>query len=202
MKLYYSTGACSLAAHIALAEVGLQYDLAKVNLKNHQLADGGDFYAINPKGYVPALAIDGEPLLTEVSAVLQYIADQKPSSGLAPAAGTMARYRLQEWLSYIGTEVHKVLGSLFYPSADPAVREATVKKISGRLDYITKAMGNHPYLMGDTFTVADAYLYVVLNWAPMLKVDLGPWPAIQQYMARIAARPGVQTALRAEGLLK
>ncbi|MEO8674942.1 MAG: glutathione transferase GstA [Casimicrobiaceae bacterium] len=201
MKLYYSPGACSLAPHIALSEAGLPYTTKRVDLKTHTLADGTDYYTINPKGYVPLLELDDGARLSEIAAIVQYIADRKPGT-LAPAYGTMERYRLMEWLNFIATELHKQFGPLWYPTTPEATKEAQVAKLKTRFELISKALAAQPYLMGAAFTVADAYLFTILNWAPMLKIDLAPWPALVAYQARVAARPAVHAALVAEGLVK
>ena len=201
MKLYYSPGACSLAPHIALSEAGLPYTTKRVDLKTHTLADGTDYYTINPKGYVPLIELDDGARLSEIAAIVQYIADRKPGT-LAPAYGTMERYRLMEWLNFIATELHKQFGPLWYPTTPEATKDAQVAKLKTRFDLISKTLAVEPYLMGDDFTVADAYLFTILTWAPMLKIDLAPWPALVAYQARIAARPAVHAALVAEGLVK
>jgi len=201
MKLYYSPGACSLAPHIALREAGLPFESSKVDLRSHKLADGTDYYTINPKGYVPLLELDDGQRLSEVGVILQYIADRKPGT-LAPAFGSLERYRLMEWLNFIATEIHKQFSPLWYPTTPDAVKAAQVTKLGGRFDLISKTLATQPYLTGDRFTVADAYLFTILNWAPMLKVDLAPWPALTQFQARVAARPAVQEALKAEHLIK
>ena len=201
MKLYYSPGACSLAPHIALSEAGLAYDAVKVDLRKHVLADGTDYYAINPKGYVPLLELDDGQRLSEVAVILQYIADRKPGS-LAPVLGTMERYRVMEWLNFVATEIHKQFGPLWYPDTPEATRDKQRATLAKRFDHISKTLAVQPYLTGDTFGIADAYLFTVLNWAGMLKVDLSPWPALQKFLARVAARPQVHAALVAEGLAK
>jgi len=201
MKLYYTPGACSQAPHIALNELGLPYEPVKVDLTKHTLADGTDFYSINPKGYVPMLELDDGTRLTEVSVLLQYIADQKPGT-LAPAFGTKARWQLMEWLAFISTEVHKGFGPLWNPQTPAEVRERTVQALGNRFTFIVKTLEQQPFLAGDAFSIADAYLWVVLNWADYHKVDLAPWPALQQFRKRIAARPAVQATLQAEGLVK
>ena len=201
MKLYYSPGACSLAPHIALSEAGLPYTTKRVDLKTHTLVDGTDYYTINPKGYVPVIELDDGARLTEIAAIVQYIADRKPGT-LAPAYGTMERYRLMEWLNFIATELHKQFGPLWYPTTPVATKDAQIAKLKTRFELISKTLAAQPYLMGNDFTVADAYLFTILNWAPMLKVDLAPWPALVAYQARVAARPAVHTALVAEGLVK
>ena len=201
MKLYYSPGACSLAPHIALSEAGLPYTTKRVDLKTHTLVDGTDYYTINPKGYVPLLELDDGARLTEIAAIVQYIADRKPGA-LAPAYGTMERYRLMEWLNFIATELHKQFSPLWYPTTPEATKDAQIAKLKTRFELISKTLAAQPYLMGNDFTVADAYLFTILNWAPMLKVDLAPWPALVAYQARVAARPAVHAALVAEGLVK
>lgn len=201
MKLYYSTGACSLAPHIALEELGLPYTTKRVDLKTHTLADGSDYYAINPKGYVPLLELDDGTRLSEVAVILQYVADRKPGT-LAPAFGSLERYRLMESLNFIATELHKQFSPLWYPTTPDATKEALHAKLATRFDYLAKTLAAQPYLMGDAFTIADAYLFTILNWAPMLKVDLAPWPVLGQYVARVAARPKVRATLVAEGLVK
>lgn len=202
MKLYYSPAACSLAPHIALREAGLDFELEKVDLRAHKTADGADYYGINPKGYVPALRLEDGSLLTEVAAVLQYIADRKPDSHLAAPAGTMGRYRQIEWLNFISSEMHKVLGQLFKPNAGAELRQEVLDKLKGRFDFTAKALEHKEYLFGHVFCIADAYLFTILSWTGFLKVDLGAWPILQQYLARVAARPAVQQALVAEGLKK
>ena len=201
MKLYYAPGACSLAVHIALAESGLPYSIERVDLREHKLADGRDYYAINPKGYVPVLELDGGERLTEVAVVLQYVADRKPGT-LAPAFGSMERYRLMEWLNFIATEIHKGLGPLWKPTTPDAYKPTVLQAVGNRLDYIAKSIGTRPYLTGDAFTIADAYLFTMLEWHKYLKFDLDRWPVLQQYEARVAARPNVRKALAQEHLLK
>jgi glutathione S-transferase len=199
MKLYYSPAACSLAPHIALAEAGAAYTTQKVDLRKHVLEDGSDYCAINPKGYVPLLELADGTRLSEVAVILQYIADRKPGT-LAPAFGGIDRYRVMEWLNFVATEVHKQFGPLWYPATPEATRDAQRATLAKRFDLLAKTLSAQPYLTGAVFTVADAYLFTVLNWAPMLRVDLAPWPALVAFQARVAARPGVQRALREEGL--
>jgi glutathione S-transferase len=201
MKLYYTPGACSQAPHIAINELGLAYQPVKVDLATHTLPDGSDFYAINPKGYVPMLELDDGTRLTEVGVLLQYVADQKPGT-IAPAFGTTARWQLMEWLNFISTEVHKGFGPLWNPQTPAEVRERTVQTLGNRFTFISKTLEKQPYLTGDSFSIADAYLWVVLNWADYHKVDLASWPAVQQFRARVAARPAVQATLKVEGLAK
>jgi glutathione S-transferase len=201
MKLYYSPGACSLAPHIALSEAGLPFTAEKVDLMKHKLADGSDYYAVNPKGYVPLLELDDGSRLSEVAVILQYIADRKPGT-LAPAFGTLARYRVMEWLNFIATEIHRQFGPLWYPDTPEATKAKQRATLAKRFDYVAKTLSAQPYLTGDAFTIADAYLFTVVNWSPTLKIDLSPWPALQQFQARVAARPRVHSALVAEGLAK
>jgi glutathione S-transferase len=202
MKLYYYPGACSMAVHIALREAGIPFDLDKVDLAKHQTANGEDYYKINPKGYVPALRLDDGQVLTEDAVLLQYVADQKPLSSLAPKAGTMERYRVMEWLNFISSEVHKTLGALFNPKITPEWKNNQVALFNRRCDFLVKALGSNPYLTGDKFTIADAYLFTILGWANLFKLDMSKWPALTDYAARIAARPAVKEAMKAEGLIK
>jgi len=202
MKLFYTPGACSLSPHIALLEAGLPFTLSKVDLKIKKLESGEDFNGINGKGYVPALQFDDGQVLTEGSAIVQYIADQKPAAGLAPAAGTVERYRLQEWLNFITAELHKPMGSMFNPAQAPEWKESVKATLSKRLDWLSKQLEGKQYLMGEKFSIADGYLFTILNWAGMVKFDLAPWPLIQQYAARVSQRPKVVEAMKAEGLLQ
>lgn len=200
MKLYYAPGACSLAPHIVLHEIGFDYEAVKVDIPNKKTETGEDYWQINPKGYVPALRIESGDVLTEVGVICQYLADQKPGSSLAPNAGTMKRYRLMEWLNFIATEVHKSIGALFNPKLTPEMKEVQKAVVARRLDALEKMLGTNQYLMGTQFTVADAYLYTVLRWTKIHKIELTRWPAISAYVERVAARPKVKEALRAEGL--
>lgn len=202
MKLYYIPGASSLAPHIVMREAGLPVELVKVDGKSKKLPDGGDYLAVNPKGYVPALQLDGGERLTEVSAILQYLADQAPAVGLAPAAGSFARYRLQEWLSFVATELHKFHGPLFDPRAAAETKDSYRRAIKGRYDWLNATLKGRPFLTGETFSVADAYLFVVLSWARWVNLDLREWPVLYDYAGRITGRPAVQDAMRAEGLVK
>ena len=202
MKLYYAPSACSMAVHITLRETGQKFDLVKVDLRQHKTESGEDYYAINPKGYVPALGLDNGEVLTEDAVLLQYVADLKPDAGLAPRAGTLERYRLMEWLNFISSEIHKTLGALFNPKITPEWKEDRIALFGRRCDYLVKALGNKPYLMGDKFTVADADLFTILGWADYFKLDMGKWPALRQYADRIAARPAVKETMKAEGLIK
>jgi glutathione S-transferase len=196
MKLYFSPGACSLHPHITLREAGLAFDLVRVDLRAHKLHDGSDYFAINPKGYVPALAFDDGSILTEGAVIDQYVADRKPETKLLPPAGTMERYRAQEWLNFIATEIHKSFGPLF--GSDEAAKEAPRARLGKRFDLVAKTLAAQPYLLGDTFTVADAYLYNMLRWTAHGGIDLAKWPALQAFFARVDARPAVQAALAAE----
>jgi len=201
MKLYYSPGACSYAPHIALSEAGLPFEAIKVDLRTHKLADGTDYYAVNPKGYVPLLELDDGTSLTEVAVILQYIADRKPGT-LAPAFGSLERYRLMEWLNFISSEVHKQFNPLWYPDTPEVTKQTQRARLAKRFDYLNPILAKQPYLMGETFTVADAYLHTILNWSGMLKVDLAPWPALVEFQQRIAARPGVAKTHQAEHTTK
>lgn len=202
MKLYYAPGACSLASHIALHETGLPFEIEKVDFATKKTARGDDFMQINPKGYVPTIELNDGSILTEGGAILQYIADQQPDSGLAPKAGTMERYRLQEWLTFIGTEIHKAFSPMFNKAAAEEVKANARNLLTKRLGYVETQLANKPYLMGDKFSVADAYLFTVARWSNFAGLDLSPFPKLKEYMARIAARPKVQAAMQAEGLLK
>jgi glutathione S-transferase len=204
MKLYYAPGACSLSPHIVLREADRRFDLERVDLKTHRTASGADFTLINPKGYVPALQLDGpgSPILTEGPAIVQYIADLAPDSRLAPANGTFARYHLQEWLNFISSELHKQFGPLMDPRTPAAVAERQRGKIGERFLYLQDVLNDRAFLMGETFTVADAYLFVMLQWCAPQGIELGLYPNLDDYEARIAQRPAVQAALAAEGLLE
>jgi glutathione S-transferase len=202
MKLYYMPGACSLSPHIALREAGIPFDLVKVDGKTKKTETGADFNAINPKSYVPVLELDDGRKLTEGAMIVQYIADNRPEAKLAPRAGTDARYDLQEWLIFISSEIHKGTGPLFNPQIPEAWKTVVLEKLGGRYDYLAKHLEKNQYVMGNAFSVADAYLFTVLNWANFVGIDLGKWPALKAYQARVAARPAVQAALKAEGLLK
>ena len=202
MKLYYSPGACSLSAHIALHEAGLDFTPVRASTKTHKLDDGTDYYSINPLGYVPLLELDSGERLHEGPAIVQYIADQAPDKQLAPANGTLARYQLQAWLNFIGTEIHKGFGPLFNP-ATPAEYKAMCKdKLGQRLQWINDQLPDGGYLMGDQFTVADGYLFTVTNWAKPMGIDLSHLDKLVAYRQRISERPAVVAAMKAEGLLK
>jgi len=200
MKLYFSPGACSMASHIALREAGLPFDLVKVDLRAKKTADGADYWQINPKGYVPALQFDNGDVLTEGPATLQYIADLKPEAKLAPPAGTMERYRLQEWLGFINSEVHKSYSILFNPDSPEDFKAATRVRLGTRYAWIEQSLGSKPYLLGESFSVADAYLFTVSSWAKRRGMDLSQWPAVKAFVDRVAARPHVIEAMQAEGI--
>jgi glutathione S-transferase len=201
-KLYYSPGACSLSPHIVLRESGLPFQLVLASTKTKKLADGTDYWGINPKGYVPLLELDDGQRLTEGPVIVQYIADQAPASGLAPAAGTMARYRVMEWLNFITSELHKGFSPLFNPAMPEEAKVLARAKLTERLSWVDGQLAGKSYLMGDGFTVADAYLFTVAGWGQYVGVDIKPMANLSAYMARVAARPAVQEALKAEGLLK
>jgi glutathione S-transferase len=201
MKLYYSPGACSLSPHIALREAGIAVELKKVDLGTKAVDGGGNFATINPKGYVPALELPNGELLTEGPAIVQYIADQNADSRLAPKAGTLERYRLVEWLNFITTELHKTFSPLFNKDASADWKAAATTTLGKRFDYVADKLKGKQYLMGDTFSVADGYLFVVLSWTKYVGFDLSKWPILVEYAARVGARPKVQEALKAEGLM-
>ena len=201
MKLYYASGACSLSPHIVAREAGIAIDTVKVDLTTKKTEDGQDFLVLNPKGYVPALCLDNGQILTEGPAIVQYLADQKPASRLAPSAGTMERYRLQEWLSFLGTELHKSFSPLFNQASADDAKRAAKENITKRFTYLEQKLAGSKYLMGETFTVADAYAFTIVNWANLVGIDLKPYPNLSAYLGRIGARPKVKEALKAEGLL-
>jgi glutathione S-transferase len=201
MKLYYSPGACSLSPHIALQEAGLPFEAIAAPTKTHKLADGTDYYSINPLGYVPLLVLDDGRQLREGPAIVQYIADQAPEKHLAPPAGSFEHYKLQEWLTFIGTELHKGFSPLFMPGMPEEVKTAARTRLGARLQWVEGELAKGPYLMGDQFTVADAYLFTVVGWSRLVGVDISALTRLGEFMARMRARPAVQAALRAEGLL-
>lgn len=202
MKLYFSPGACSMSPHIALREAGLSFDMVKVDLGTKRTADGIDFKTINPKGYVPVLQLDDGSVLTEGPAIVQYIAEQAPASKLAPAAGTLERYRLMEWLNYITSEMHKSFSPLFNPKASDELKAMVRDALAQRFDYLSSQLQGKSYLMGETFTVADGYLFTVLGWTKPTQIDLSKWPVLSNYTKLVAARPAVRAAMQAEGLVK
>ncbi|MEO8124877.1 MAG: glutathione transferase GstA [Burkholderiales bacterium] len=202
MKLYYSPGACSLSPHIALREAGLDFELVLASTKTHKLADGTDYNTINPKGYVPLLELDNGERLTEGPVIVQYIADLAPASQLAPANGTMARYRLQEWLNFLTSEVHKGFSPLFNPATPEDYKPGAKARLADRLRWIDAQLEGKAYLMGDQFTVADPYLFTLTNWAQPVGLDISGFAHLGAFRARVAARPAVQAAMKAEGLHK
>ncbi|MBN9580751.1 MAG: glutathione transferase GstA [Afipia sp.] len=201
MKLYYSPGACSLSPHIALKEAGLPFDLVKVDLKAKKLADGSDYLAVNPKGQVPALDIDNAGLLTEGAVIVQAVADKAADKKLIPAQGTPERYRAQEWLNFIGSELHKNFSPLFQPVLSDDTKAFFKNRLMGKFTYLNEALAGRDYLMGNAFTVPDAYLFTMLHWAERMGFDLSALKNLTAYKARVAARPKVQEALKAEGLM-
>jgi glutathione S-transferase len=201
MKLYYSSGACSLSPHIVLLEAGLPFTMEKVDLKTKKTEKGTDYTTINSKGAVPALQLDDGRVLTEGSAIVQYLADQKPDSRLAPPAGSFERYQLMELLNYIGSELHKTFSPLFNPNISADWKSAVLANMEKKFEWLTGYLGNKAYLMGETFTVADAYLFTVLSWSARVGVDLAKWHVLTAYIARVGHRPKVQEALKAEGLI-
>lgn len=201
MKLYYTPGACSMAVHIALREAGLSFEAEKVDLAGKKTETGADFNTINPKGYVPALKLDNGQVLTEAAVLLQYVADQKPGSGLAPAAGTLERYRLMEALHFISTELHKNFGPMFNPASTPEAKQAAGEMIAKRFGYVESKLHDGGFLFGEQYTVADAYLTTVLGWCSYVKMDLSPWPKLAGYAGRAMSRPKVLETMKAEGLM-
>lgn len=201
MKLYYSPGACSLAVHIVLREAKYKFDLDRVDLAAKKTESGEDYLAVNPKGYVPALKLDDGTALTEVGAIIQYLADQKPRRGLAPKPRTPERYKLIEWINFTSSEIHKALGDFFNPKMTPEWREARLERLGKRFAYLDKTLGGSEHLMGE-FSIADAYLFTVLNWTSLHQIDMAPWPQLQAFMRRVGERPSVRKAMKAEGLGK
>lgn len=202
MKLYYSPGACSLSPHIVLRELGLPFEPVLASTKTHKLADGTDYYTINPKGYVPLLELDDGQRLSEGPAILQYLADKEPGKNLVAAPGTMPRYRQIEWLNFISTELHKSFSPLFNPAMPEEGKAVYRKRLRGRYEYLDQQLEGKSFVMGDAFSVPDAYLFTVTNWAKPVGVDITDLKNVQAFMARMAARPAVQAALKAEGLLQ
>lgn len=202
MKLYFSPGACSLSPHIVLHEAGLDFSTEKVDLRSKQDSTGADYTRINQKGSVPALALKDGAVLTEGPAIIQFLADLVPEKQLVPQAGSFERYRLMEWLNYISSEVHKGFGPLFNRGASAEARDGAISALTVRFGHLARSLEGRDYLMGERFTVADAYLFTVLNWTGFTGIDMAPWPVLQAFQARVAARPAVRQALRAEGLLK
>jgi glutathione S-transferase len=201
MKLYYKAGACSLSPHIALREAGIEFEMEAVDLQTKRTESGANFMQVNGKGYIPALQLDNGKVLTEGAAIVQYIADLKPESGLAPTNGSEARYELQSWLSFISSELHKPLASMFNPAQSQDWKAAAQALLNKRLDWLVGELGESEFLLGDRFTVADGYLFTVLGWAGPVGFSLAPWPSLQAYRSRIGTRPKVIEALKAEGLI-
>lgn len=202
MKLYYATGACSLAPHIVSREVDLNVELIRVDTKSHLTAEGIDFYTINPKGSVPCLQLNDGQLLTEGPIICQYLADQANNTQLMPASGTLARYRVMEWQNYITSELHKSFSPLFNPNAGAETKALFAEQLKNKYTWLSSKLEQSAYLTGESFTAADAYLFVVTNWAKFVGLDLSHLSALQNFMQRVAARPAVQAALKAEGLIK
>ena len=198
MKLYFSPGACSFSPHIVLREAGIDHELVRVDLRAKKTAAGGDFNAVNPKGSVPALQLPEGEVLTEGPAIVQYLADLRPESNLAPPAGTLARYRMQEWLNFITSEIHKTFSPLFNPRTPAEYRAIAIENLGKRFDYVNEHLTGKDYLLGAQFTVADAYLFTVLGWCGYVNIDLSRWPALAAFVERVAARPAVQAARAAE----
>ena len=201
MKLYYSPGACTLSPHIVASEAGIKFDLQKVNTKDKTMEGGGDFWQVNAKGYVPTLELDNGERLTEGPAIVQYLADQKPESGLAPKPGTMDRYRVQEWLNFLTSEIHKQFSPLFRPNTPEDYKPIAKENLAKRFAWLDQQLAGKDYLMGKQFTVADAYLFTVLNWSIPTKIDLKQWPNVAAYVDRVRKRPKVKEAMQEEGLL-
>lgn len=198
MKLYFALGTCSLSPHIALLESGLPFEIERVDLATKTTKSGLDYRQINPKGSVPALFLDNGEILTEGPVIVQYVADQKPEANLAPPLGSLERYRLQEWLNYISSELHKSFSPLFKPDTPDEYKKTVVAGITAKLDYLEPALNGRNYLMGDAFTVADGYLFTVLGWTRFAGIDLAKWPSIKAFVDRVAARPAVKAAQAAE----
>ena len=201
MKLFYKPGACSLAPHIVLEELGIGYEAEKVDLKTKVTESGADFLTINPKGYVPALQMDNGEVLTECQAILEYLGDRNPSQNLIPAAGSTARYQIHAWLNFVASELHKGFSPFFKPSTPQEWKDACLVILEQRLSYVDAELAGKDYLMGDTFTVADAYLFTILGWARYIQLDLAKWDNLAAYQARLAQRPAVVAAMKAEGLI-
>jgi len=202
MKLYFAPGACSLSPHIVLEEAGIAAETEQVNNQEKKTKSGTDYWTINPKGQVPALQLDNGDMLTEGPVIVQYLADQKPGSGLVPPAGSIERYRVQEWLNFITSELHKSFGPIFRPTTPDAYKTISKENLGKRFDWLDKQLAGRQYLMGDKFTVADAYLFTVLRWTSRIQIDLGKWSNLKAYADRVAARPKVQAAMKAEGLIQ
>ncbi|HZQ74140.1 MAG TPA: glutathione transferase GstA [Burkholderiales bacterium] len=202
MKLYYAPGACSLSPHIVSRELGINVELKKTSTKDKTIEGGGDFWKVNGKGYVPALELDNGQVLTEGPAIVQYLADQKPDAGLAPKAGSIERYRVQEWLNFITSEIHKAFSPLFRPTTPDEYKKIAKDNLANRFKWLDQQLAGKDYLMGKQFTVADAYLFTVLRWTVPMQIDLAQWPNLKAYFDRVNARPAVNQALKEEGLVK
>ena len=202
MKLYYSPAACSLSPHIVSREAGISLQLQKVDTKTKAMDGGGDYWKVNGKGYVPALELDDGSVLTEGPAIVQYLADRKPESGLAPKAGSIERYRVQEWLNFITSEIHKGFSPLFRPTTPDEYKKIAKENLANRFKWLDQQLAGKDYLLGKQFTVADAYLFTVLRWTVPMQIDLAQWPNLKAYFNRVEARPKVREALKAEGLIK
>jgi glutathione S-transferase len=201
MKLYYSPGACSLSPHIIASEAELPIELIKVDLESKLAETGEDFRQLNPNGYVPLLILDDGNRLTEGPAIVQYLADQSPDKKIIPPAGTFERYQLQQWLNFISTEIHKSFSPLFNPSAPEAAKELATTILMTRLETVAEQLSSQPFLLGDNFSVADAYLFVTLSWGKYVDIDISRWPALVRHADRISERPAVQKAMKEEGLI-
>jgi glutathione S-transferase len=201
MKLYYAPGVCSLSPHIVLEEAGLPHELVKTDIRAKTTASGSDYRTVNPLGYVPALALDDGTLLTEGPAIVQYVADKVPEKELAPANGTLARYKMQSWLNFVSSELHKGFSPLFNPQMPDAAKQLTRERLATRFAHLNTHLATNNYLMGETFTCPDAYCFTVMRWTAPTKIDLAPYPYLQGYMKRVEARPAVQAAMKAEGLI-
>lgn len=201
MKLYYAPGACSLSPHIVAREAGIDIELEKVDLRTKKTETGKDYRTVNPKGYVPALELDDGRVLTEGPAIVQYLADLAPTSGLAPPNGTFERYRLQEILTFINSEIHKTFGPLFNPQITPEAKEQVLERLRSRFAFLDQTLADKQFLLGAQFTAADAYLFVMLRWCDNMKVDISSLERLKALQQRVASRPAVQAALEAEGLL-
>lgn len=202
MKLFYSPGACSMASHMVLNELGLKFDTESVALNTHTTKSGEDYYKVNPKGYVPALQMDNGQTLTEGAVILQYLADQKPEVNLIPKSGTIERYRCQEWLNFISSEIHKNFSHFFNEKTPTETRTMLAQTLSKRFEILTNHLKTNTFLMGNHYTVADAYLFTILSWSPWVKVDLTPFPALLAYLEKIKMRPATIATLKNEGLMK
>lgn len=202
MKLYYAAGACSLAPHITASEAGVKVDLDKVDFATKKTSGGEDFMSVNPRGYVPALKLDDGYVLTEANVLVQYLADQKPEAGLLPKAGTIERWKAMQWLAFIATELHKTFSPLFDPSTVDATKTALKDRLAKRFAELETRFKSNEYILGKDFSAADAYAFTILSWAPHVGVDLKPFPSIEAYLKRVAARPKVKAAMMEEGLLK